>query len=354
MRAKRYGIGTGKTVRDQSGKTVRVPHGQNCTWPVGAKRYGTGRGKTARGPYGLNGTGPVRAKRYGAHTGYGAGAVRDTVWARYVARTFPRVQPVRATYRAHLGARTNIPVVGTAPTMPVRACLLGLFRLIVSSGALFITWTANRTIKYTHHLQNQKNWHLDKTRTIFSIVKPGTQTRHTYTFKIKGSRCYYYHQHHCHNHQLTAVSFVGTVATVVSAIAHIILVDTLVVLALPGRFGANVLGWATKKLSAFIVTCIHIHRHSIGLSSFSYSCVFAVFVFLTISSIFVIIASHHFQYGYLRLLTLRFSFIHLYRQLHATLSSHSITSIGTPRINISLPLIIISSFNFYCHLHSSY
>ena len=165
--------------------------------------------------------------------------------------------------------------------MPVRACLLGLFRLIVSSGALFITWTANRTIKYTHHLQNQKNWHLDKTRTIFSIVKPGTQTRHTYTFKIKGSRCYYYHQHHCHKHQLTAVSFVGTVATVVSAIAHIILVDTMVVLALPGRFGANVLGWATKKLSAFIVTCIHIHRHSICFSSFSYSCVFAVFVFLT-------------------------------------------------------------------------
>ena len=83
-----------------------------------AKRYGTGRGK-----------------RYRAHTGYGAGAVRGTVWARYVARTFHRVQPVRATDRAPLGP----PVDGTAPTMPVRACLLGLFLFIVSSGALFIT-----------------------------------------------------------------------------------------------------------------------------------------------------------------------------------------------------------------------
>ena len=161
------------------GKKVRDGYGQNGTGPVRAKRYGTGRVKTLRGPYGQNGTGPVRAKRYGAHTGYGAGAVRGTVWARYVARTFPRVQPVRATYRAPLGARTmDARTIGTATTMPVRACSLGLILLIVSSGALFITRMANRTIKYTHHLQNQKNWHLDKTRTIFSIVKPGTQTIH--------------------------------------------------------------------------------------------------------------------------------------------------------------------------------
>ena len=212
---------------------------------------------------------------------------------------------------------------------------------------------ANRTIKYTRHLQNQKNWHLDKTRTIFSIVKPGTQTRHTYTFKIKGSRCHYYHQHqyHCHNHQLTAVSFVGIVGTVAPAVTHIILVGTILVLALPGRFGANVLGWATKKLSAFIVTCIHIHRHSICLCSFSYSCVFSVFVFLTT----FIHLRHHCQPLFsIRLLTLRVSFIHLYRQLHVTLSSHSLTSMVTPVIDISLPLIIISSVNFYCHLHSSY
>ena len=84
--------------------------------------------------------GPVRAKRYGAHTGYGAGSVRGTVWARYVARTIARVQPVRATYRTLLGARTmGARTIGTAPTMPVRACLLGLLLLIVSSGALFIT-----------------------------------------------------------------------------------------------------------------------------------------------------------------------------------------------------------------------
>ena len=53
-----------------------------------------------------HGTGRIGAKRYGAHMGYGAGAVRGTVWARYVARTFHRVQPVRATYRAPLGALT--------------------------------------------------------------------------------------------------------------------------------------------------------------------------------------------------------------------------------------------------------
>ena len=98
MGAKRYGAGTGKTVRGR--------YGQNGTGPVRAKRYGTGTAKTVRGPYGQNGTAPVGVKRHGAHTGYGAGAVRGTVWARYVARTFPRVQPVQATCRAPLGART--------------------------------------------------------------------------------------------------------------------------------------------------------------------------------------------------------------------------------------------------------
>ena len=135
MRAKRYGTGTGKTVRDLQG--------QNSTGPVRAKRYGTGTDKTVR-----------------AHTGYGAGAVRDTVWARYVARTFPRVQPVRATYRAPLGARTmDARTIGTATTMPVRACLLGLILLIVSSGALFITSMA--TVQLSTH-------------TIFRIRRTGT------------------------------------------------------------------------------------------------------------------------------------------------------------------------------------
>ena len=68
------------------GKTVR-----GGTEPVRAKRYRTGTGKTIRDRYGQIGTGPARAKQYGncrgktvrAHTGYGAGAVRDTVWARY-------------------------------------------------------------------------------------------------------------------------------------------------------------------------------------------------------------------------------------------------------------------------------
>ena len=150
-----------------------------------AKRYGT--------RHGQDGTGPVGAKRYGAHTGYDT--VRALCGARCGRCTWPAPFPVCSPY----GQRTGPlwvpvpPVVGTAPTMPVRACLLRLFLFIVSSGALSITWMANWTIKYTHPLQNQKNWHLVKILTIFSIVKPGKQTRHTYTFKIKGSRCCYYH-----------------------------------------------------------------------------------------------------------------------------------------------------------------
>ena len=80
--------------------------------------------------------------------------------------------------------------------------------------------------------------------TIFSIVKSGNQTTHI-TFNIKGSRCYYYHhhqKHHCNKHQLTAVSFVRTVATVDHAVTHIILGDTFPVLALPVQFGALPVG----------------------------------------------------------------------------------------------------------------
>ena len=176
MRAKRYGTGTGKTVRDRyrqngtgpvrakrygtgTGKTIRDGYGQNGAGPVRAKRYGTGRGKTLRGPYGQNDTGPIRAKRYRTGTGKtvwdrygknGTGPIRSTVRALYRARcghgTWPAPFPVCSPY----GQRTGplwvpvpwVPVpriVVTAPTMPVRACLLGLFLLIVSSGALFIT-----------------------------------------------------------------------------------------------------------------------------------------------------------------------------------------------------------------------
>jgi len=84
----------------------------------------------------------------------------------------------------------------------------------VSSGALFIRWIGNCTIKthiifcitgtvnYTrprpssasqelgnrqdqHHLQNHKNWELDKTHTIFSITIRVKQTRHTYILTSK-------------------------------------------------------------------------------------------------------------------------------------------------------------------------
>ena len=54
VRAKRYGGGTGKTVRGGStGKTVQGA--------VRAKRYGGSTGKTVRGRYGQNGRGAVGA-----------------------------------------------------------------------------------------------------------------------------------------------------------------------------------------------------------------------------------------------------------------------------------------------------
>ena len=123
-----------------------------------------------------------------------------------------------------------------------------LFLSIVCSGAPFITWIGNWTIK---------------THIIFSIIQYGNQTRHTYILNIKGSRCYYYHhhQHHCYKHQLTAVSFVRTVATVVCAVTHIIVVDTFPIRALPLETGALPVDWTTNKVIAFSVTCKHLHRH---------------------------------------------------------------------------------------------
>ena len=104
------------------------------------------------------------------------------------------------------------------------------------------TLSINRLFRCSVHYLNG-NWTI-KTHTIFSIVKSGNQTRHI-TFNIKGSRCYYYHhhqKHHCNKHQLTAVSFVRTVATVDHAVTHIILGDTFPVLALPVQFGALPVG----------------------------------------------------------------------------------------------------------------
>ena len=49
------------------------------------------------------------------------------------------------------------------------------------------------------------------------------------------------------------------------------------------------------------------------------------------SFIFVITASHHFHQVHS---PFRVSFIHLYRRLHSTLSSHPLTSTGTPSIDI--------------------
>ena len=137
--------------------------------------------------------------------------------------------------------------------------------------------------------------------------------------KNLSKNCYYYHhQHHCHKHQLTAVFFVRTVATVCGAVTHITLGDTFLVWALPVGSGALPGGWTTKKVIAFSVTCKHLHCHCIRLSPFSYTSVFTAFVFL-ITFIHPPFSS--------RSLTLEVSFIHLYRQLHSTLLSKGVSAL---------------------------
>ena len=76
---------------------------------------------------------------------------------------------------------------------------------------------------------------------------------------------------------------------------------------------------------AFSVTCKHFHLHCIRLFSLPYTSVFIAFVFF-ITFIHPPFSPHS--------LTLRVSYIHLYRQLHSTLLSHPLTSIGTPHIDI--------------------
>ena len=84
--------------------------------------------------------------------------------------------PAPLTVCSPYGQRTGAlwvpvpPVVG--PTMPVRACLLELFLLFLPVFCSSHEWPTGQL----------------STHTIFSIVKPGNQTRHTYTSKIKGSR----------------------------------------------------------------------------------------------------------------------------------------------------------------------
>ena len=75
---------------------------------------------------------------------------------------------------------------------------------------------------------------------------------------------------------------------------------------------------------AFSVTCKHLHRHCIRLSSFSCT---SVFTALTFHSSIIFITFTHLD-----------SFIHLYRQLHSTLLSHPLTSIGTPHIDIIISI----------------
>ena len=172
-----------------------------------------------------------------------------------------------------------------------------------------------------------------KRNIILSIVKSGNQTRHIYFQHQRLTLLLLppllLHQHYCHKHQLTAVSFVRTVATVCDAVTHRVLGDTFPLWALPVGSGALPVDWTTKKVIVFSVTCKHLRRHCISLSSFSYTSVFTTFVFL-ITLIHPPFSS--------RSLTFRVSFIHLYRQLHSTLLSHPFTSIGTPHIDIVISI----------------
>ena len=204
-----------------------------------------------------------------------------------------------------------------------------LFLWIVCSGAPFITWIGNWTIK---------------THTIFSIVKSGNQTRHTYIFNIKGSRCYYYHhhhQHHCYNHQLTAVSFVGTVATVGVAVTHYKRVDTFPVWALPVGSGALPFDWRTKwspsvlRVNTFVVTVfVSLHFHTLLFSLHS--------SFSSLSCI------HHFHRVHSPWESVLFTYIVSCIQRYCHIRSPpSVLYTST----LSLPLII-STVHLYCHLHS--
>ena len=162
-------------------------------------------------------------------------------------------------------------------------------------------------------------------------------------FRCSVHRCYYYHHHHWRKHQLTATSFVRTVATVVYAVTHIILVDTFPLWAFPVEAAARPVDWTRNKMIAFSVTCKHLHRHCIRLSSFSYTSVFAAFVFLSLSFI------HHFHHVHSPWGSVLFTYIVSCIQRYCHIRSPP-SALNTS--TLSLPLIIISSVHFYCHLHS--
>ena len=95
--------------------------------------------------------------------------------------------------------------------------------------------------------------------------------RQAYIINIKCWHCYYiHHHHHYHNpHQLTAVSFVRTVGTVLIAVTHVRLLNTDRVCALPIIREALVLDWTTDKspslsrVFTFIVNVfVSLHFHA--------------------------------------------------------------------------------------------
>ena len=111
-------------------------------------------------------------------------------------------------------------------------------------------------------------------------------------------------------------------------------------------------GRLNNRQIAFIITCIHLHRQCIRLSSFSYTCGFTAFVFL----VTFIHLRHHCQPPFSSFtITNRVSLIHRYCQLHSTLSSHPLTSIVTHLVDIIafIDHHLFRSILFY-RLHSSY
>ena len=169
--------------------------------------------------------------------------------------------------------------------------------------------------------------------------------RHTCIINIKCWHCYcYHHHHHYHNpHQLTAVSFVRTVGTVLIAVTHVRLLNTDPVCALPISRDALVVDWTTDKspslsrVFTFIVNVfvsLHFHTPVASLhSSFS-----------SLSFIFVITASHHFHHlqsptGSV-LFTVTANCIQRYRHIRSPQSSLTSST-------LLLSLIIISSVQFH-------
>ena len=165
--------------------------------------------------------------------------------------------------------------------------------------------------------------------------------RQAYIINIKCWHCYYIHHHYrYHNpHQLTAVSFVRTVGTVLFAVTHVRLLNTDPVCALPIIREALVLDWTTDKspslsrVFTFIVNVfVSLHFHtpvaSLHSSLSSLSFVFVI-TFIQLLPATTVITYKNNQGECCS------SLFHVdYCQLRPTLSSDALISIVSSFINI--------------------